>query len=506
MRQLLPLFCASTLLSPTILAGQADKAITILKDQPATLRLSYEQYKLPDNYPSMGVLGAHALINLTPYWYGGVAFYGAVNGQSGGYFAMSLDGGLQHPIYKKLWLDVGGSIGAGGGRHSAVGGGFYVQPRAGLSYHFTYFDLGVNYSYVKFVDGNIDSHQWGATLSVPTNFSYANPALAGKTIHSAYGLALSRNYIALLANAYFPNKGTRSTSGHINDNTTQLIGMEAGHFFTQNWFIFGQAQGAYHGRSNGFADIQLGPGFKLPVAANGKLSVIAKVGLGSGGGGAVETAGGFIMQPTLGLEYRFNHNIAIEANGGYFTAPAGDFNNITAGLLLKYYFDKANPAAHNTDTIDQPLTYQGWRVRLLNQTYFSPRNDQGGINPNMQLMGLDIDRWLNHYFYATGQTAFAYDGRATGGYFSGMIGVGTQFSISHSNRYSLFAEALVGTAGGAGLDIGSGALYEPVVGCNVQINNYWGIQASVGRLMAYSGKFHSTTLNVGLSYSFATLD
>ena len=479
-------------------------ASTDLKTQPITTQISYEQYKLPNNLPSLGVLGAHVLANITPNWYAGLGFYGGVNGTSGGYFALSLDGGYTHSLYKKLWWDIGTNVGAGGGRSTAVGGGFYVEPHAGLSYHFDHFNLGAQYSYVNFTDGQIESHQWGVTLSVPTSISYGDYAHSGETVQNAYGLALSRNYIALMASAYIPNKGTRDTGGHISDGTIQLIGVDFGHYFTKRWFGYGQALGAYHGRRNGYADALLGVGYQLPLALNGKLSALARFGLGSGGGGGANTAGGFVVAPQVGLQYRFTQSFAIEANGGYLSAPAGDFNNVTASLLLKYYFDQAQPDADNQDDTG-PLSYQGWRLRLGNQTYFSPRNTRGATNPTMQLIDVHFDRRLYKHLYATGQMAFAYVGEATGGYFSGMLGLGTQWAITSSKRLSIFGEGLVGTAGGAGLDIGSGALYEPVIGLDYALNKTWSLQTSVGRLMAFSGKFQSTVLNVGLGLRFATL-
>ncbi len=505
MRFIIAILTLCTICTHQVFASNHSKTNTALKNQPITVRLSYEPIKLPDNLPTMGVLGTHALINFTRHWYGGAALYGAVNGQAGGYLAMSLDGGFQHPLYKKLWIDIGASLGAGGGRIQQVGGGLYIQPRAGLSYHFKYFNLGANYNYINFINGSIKSQQWGVTLSVPTTFSYANATWIEKTIHAAYNIALARNYMALIGSAYFPSSSNRTTDGQSYSNDMELMGIEAGHYFNPHWFIFGQGQGAFHGHKNGFAIFQFGAGaqWHLNSNSNGKLSLITKLGIGSSGGGGIDTGGGLIIQPTAGLEYRLNQNLALEANGGYLTAPSGHFNNVTGALLLKYYFNKAN-LAHSAPPTDNTLTYQGWRIRLLNQTYFRPRNDLGGTNRTMQLIGLNIDHWLNRYFYATGQSSYAYSGQSSGGYFTGMLGIGSQLPIS---RYvSLFIEALAGAAGGGGLDVAGGAVYEPIGGINIQCSPSWNIQLSAGQIMAFSGKLHSTTLNAGIGYSFATLE
>ena len=53
-------------------------------------RITYEQYKMPDNIQSLGVLGLHGLIDFTPWSYGGLGLYAAVKGENGGYFSFSL--------------------------------------------------------------------------------------------------------------------------------------------------------------------------------------------------------------------------------------------------------------------------------------------------------------------------------------------------------------------------------------------------------------------------------
>ncbi len=498
----------ATTLAFIALCGTAladEKNPPLLQSLNYTERLSYEQFSLRNNQPDIGVLGLHNLVNITPYWYAGIGMYGSIKGNSGGYFALSLDAGFQHPLYKKLWIDIGNSLGAGGGRDTPVGGGLFLEPYAGLSLHLKHIQLGASYNYTTFTSGGIHDHHWAVNLGIPTSSDYTSPRYDNANINSAYKIALSQNYFALLASAYFPKKGTRDTSGQVNDSTIQFVGAEVGHYFNPNWFAYAQAKGAYHGRSNGYADALLGAGYRMPLTDNHQLNAILKLGMGSGGGGAVDTAGGFVIQPQLGLEYRFNPHISIEADGGYLSAPTGDFNNATAMLLLKYYFDQAHIDNQATDAVG-PLHYQNWRIRLLHQTYFSPRAVNGSTNPTMQLINLDFDHAINRTFYLTGQTAFAYHGQRTGGYFSGLIGIGGQWPAPRAHQWSLFAEGLVGTAGGAGLDIGNGALYEPVVGINYQISRYWGLQTSVGRLMAFKGKFSSTVLNAGLTLSFATLN
>ena len=165
--------------------------------QAMQYRYSYEEISIPDKDP-IGVVGLHTLANFTSNWYGGLGLYGAVRGESGGYFAMSLDGGYQYPLWRPLWIDIGNSLGAGGGRSTSVGGGLYIEPYAGLSWHFNHIQLGAYYSRIKFVNGgNIDSEQAMLSIAVPFAFDYQSFSLFG-TEAPAEPSHVPPNYLALL--------------------------------------------------------------------------------------------------------------------------------------------------------------------------------------------------------------------------------------------------------------------------------------------------------------------
>lgn len=478
-----------------------------LYNQPIEIRFSYDQIKMPDHMKSLGLAGIHGLIDFNQYLYGGLGVYGAVKGQSGGLFALSLDGGLQYPIIQPLWINLGANIGGGGGRSMPVGGGFFVQPHAGLSLHLKYFYLEPYYSYLKFTSGKISSNQFGIALTFPLFVTYSDPSLGGLHINSCdNNFAMSKNYLGIVGQNYFVHTGVKDTSGKVVDDNMQLAGIEFGHFIKKWFFIFAKATGAFAGRSNGYAAAVVGPGIQIPILPNDRLRINAKIGAGSGGGGGVNSGGGFILHPTLGLELRLNQFFALAADGGYLYVPQGDFKAKTAELTFKYYFANAELSSLSHESIQQNLTYRDWRIRILNETYFKPRAKNGSTDPTMQLLNANFDYFLTQKIYLTGQASFAYKGKNTlGGYFSGFVGPGLQLPLIH--KLSAFGEMLFGTAGGAVLDIGTGALVKPLVGLNYQLNPYWGIQTSVGRIIAVKGgRFNSTILNVGLSCSFATLE
>ncbi len=478
-------------------------ADTGLQSQPMSFQMTYQQYNMPNGLQPLGTVTLEGLVNFTPNWYGGLGLDNGVSGDHSGYFALNFEGGYQHPIYGPIWIDLGSKVGAGGGHETPVGSGLYYQPYAGLSYHFSYFNLGVDYSYVNFPSGSIHSSQAELVLTVPFTFDYANADKAGDLFdESSTDLAMSRDYFGVIGEGYFPASNVTNTSGQIDNSNIQLLGVEMGHYFTAHAFGFIQGTGAVHGHSDGYAAVLVGPGYEMPILHS--VNLVGKLGVGSGGGASINTGGGFIIQPTLGLDFLMTPSLSAELDGGYLDAPGGTFDAATMSLMLKYRFDNAYLADADESSSTGQLAYQGWRLRILNETYFDPERTLNNNDP-IQLANVNVDYSLNHYFYLTGQGAFAYAGYNVGGYFSGMIGAGVQVPLYHNSPISAFAEALGGAAGGAGLDIGDGAMVEPLVGLNAQLNSSWGLQASVGRLISLQGSFGSTVLNAGVTYSFSTL-
>jgi hypothetical protein len=405
--------------------------------QPMSFQTSYQQYNMPNGLAPLGTVSLEGLVNFTPNWYGGMGLDNGVSGNHGGYFALNFEGGYQHPIYGPVWIDAGSKVGAGGGHQTPVGTGLFYQPYAGLSYHFHYFNLGLDYSYVNFPSGSIHSSQAEFVLTVPFNFDYASASLIGSDFDAAHSdLSWSRNYVALVGQGYFPASSVTNLSGNADHDNFQLLGAEFGHYFTQNFFAFMQGTGAAHGHSNGYAAVVVGPGYQVPLTSWANL--IGKLGLGSAGGAGVNTGGGFVVEPTLGLDFLLTPSFSTELDGGYLDAPDGTLKAAVMTLMFKYHFDKAYLADTGTTNAPSQLSYQGWRLRVMNETYFSPERTDSSNREPMQLANVNIDYSLNHYFYLTGQSAFAYSGGNVGGYFSGLMGAGVQVPVYHDSPCLLY--------------------------------------------------------------------
>lgn len=448
-----------------------------------TTSISYEKWNMPDNIQSMGVLGIHETTDFSAWFYSGLGLYSAVSGEKGGFFGLALEGGIHHFLFSHTLWDIGTRIGGAGGHNVPVGGGLFYEPYTGIQYHYHHFCAELYYSYIDFVYGTITSDQVGLSLG----FTLDSHDFNATHSHSKN----ARNAIAATSKIYAINAGVKNNSNQSMNADMALLGFEFSHYLSSHFFAFFDFSGAFHGNENGYADELLGLGYDVSLFSSHQWDAIVKLAAGSGGGGNVSTGGGLIYNPSAGVEYHFSNAISLEVDGGYIAAPEGDFAAKELGLLLKYHLSDRKMG-------DGDNRY--WKIRLLNQTYFNPKASDGTINPAMQLLNVDFDYMITHYFYMTGQTAFAYIGKNTGGYFSGMLGIGAMTARIKNTPIQLFSEALAGTAGGAGLSLGDGALIEPIAGIQLDLHSAVALQLSTGYLMSLQGQFRSQTMQAGIIY------
>ncbi len=461
-------------------------------------RADYFSLHIPSGQDPLGLVGLHAAKQFDPGFYAGIGMYSAVAGQYSGFFALGGEAGWQHLIYRQLGFDTGLFVGAGGGKNLAqqIGNGSFVLPHIGLFYRFPHFDLGLNYSKIRFQSGNVNSQQVQLSLTWPFKLYTQS---APDTFDPNIPFAWSKNYLAAVASIYHPHD-SKFTDGTPLTNNTELLGIEFGHFFTQHLYNFFEFTGAVHGNPNGYANLFAGLGWQQFFGQT-HFFYSPRFALGSGGGGAYDTGGGLLMYPSFGLGWQFAQHWQAEILPGYVSSFGGHYHALAGEFQIKHDFDIATPSEGQTQSLSD-FDSQDWRLRLGNQLYIKPQHENNLPNNNINLFALKIDKFMQPNWYLTGQTAFAYTGNAAG-YFSGMLGAGYQTKAYH--QFSLFGEGLVGTAGGAGLDIHDGALGQIGAGINYQWKPSVGAYTELSKIIAFKGSFHPTTVDLGVSYSFGLL-
>lgn len=508
----LVIFCLLLSAQPVIAHSIVAEDNTTLKRAAGLFRFSFDNLSMPQGDQNMGLLGVNYLVDVSPHFYAGVGGFGSVTGTQGGMFIMGLDAGYRTEIAPNWFVDVGLFGGGGGGKSSLVGGGLMWRPSFGIAYAFNWARLGLHYSYIDFPTGQIHSQQIGFDIDIPMDFYYLEPQdhsllplnLSSYRLPCAKFLDFERNDFAILLQAYYQHQGIHNTNGVVQDGTVSLVGFEFDHYFYDDVFWWLKASGAFHGIPHGYMDVLGGIGYHWDMGLYG-VALVPQFGLGAGGGGQVDTGGGFLVNPLLGIEVPITKHFSGRVSSGYLWAPKGEFQAVPLTGEVIYHLNIASGSDIDTKPMLNEIDILSWRVNIFNQSYFHPQRISYTTQAPINLLALQIDQIFTNIFFMSYQAAFAYEGAHAGGYATGMIGPGLQTRPYLNNRLQLFTELLVGAGGGGNLAMGGGALVEPVVGVRYNFDRVLGVQASLSQIKSISDELSTPALNIGVTINFDTL-
>ena len=134
-----------------------------------SLRFSFEKLNMPDGDEHMGLYSIGSYNQLKPWLYGGISLYIAPAGSRGDFFSGGYTLGVERILLDKLIFDAGGYVGAGVGGPAEHELGLMIRSHVGLKYKFSWSELGLNYTYVEFLNGYISSDAIALTLDIPFN-------------------------------------------------------------------------------------------------------------------------------------------------------------------------------------------------------------------------------------------------------------------------------------------------------------------------------------------------
>ena len=465
---------------------------------PMTTELNYETLTMPDGIEPMGVLGVLHLAHLSHGYYIGSGLSSAVTGEKGGYFTLTFEGGKQWAFASNWMARTAVRFGAGGGHSSPLGGGLFYEPLVGLRHHFNAADIGLYYSDITFPSGSVNSQQVGVDLSFHTSFSDFHP----KSIGFNMSEIPNQSYvISIPFTVYKPQSNIKDDSG-ASSGVMSLVGLKVSKYITENWSVFEKFSGVFSGNQNGYADGFLGVDRDVQLGANSHWFWVGEAAVGAGGGGNVPTGGGFYLQPATGFRYVLTDHWSMNTLGGAIFNLNGRYDAWLMSAGLSYSLAVLQPEPDQSIISTNAQEYS-WSMAVIQQTFFKPKVSSGETKEDMQLMGLDFQYDINAVIYGRGQMAYAYSGDQTGGYTTGLLGLGIRTPRWHS--LSAFTAFSLGAGGGGGLDMGSGALYDAEAGLSVNVSDDWSVIASAGELAAWKGSFQSPVLTFALRKQWLTL-
>jgi hypothetical protein len=426
-----------------------------------TLRITYQNLKF--NNEHLGLLETSYLFNFSNF-YSGISVYSAVNGKRGGFFTGGITAGYKYKINRFI-LDGGFFIGGGGGGHAPQGSGLMIKGYAGVLYSINKFDIGININRIKFKDGEIDSTQVGFISDY--NFKEVYFFKKPKKLFGKYGIEkLSFEPFVL---EYFPID-SKTTQGQTQKRFT-LIGAQISKDFDK-FFAFLSASGAARGESDGYAEYLFGIGKKLKYL---KL----KASIGAGGGGEVNTKGGFIYK--IESESNFKN---INLSGGFMNAPGG----IKALFAKLSYSKKFKFITTGNKLIKFKL--QKFNIKFYNESYM-PSNTirKNDDSKRLDVINLDLGIYKNENYLLYLNAGAAYNGQS-GGYAIGMFGA--EYDIKN-----FFINTAIGAAGGGNVDVGGGLLAKIYIG--YKFSKFF---IGLGRIKAFNGRLNTTIINFGINFDF----
>ncbi|MDD2789761.1 MAG: hypothetical protein PHU40_03730 [Sulfurimonas sp.] len=467
--------------------------------EKASLRTTYENLSIsPDE--DMGLMGINYLLEPNDYFYYGLGLYGAMSGERGGFFVGGFTAGAKYPIVDNLYLDGGVYVGGGGGASAGQGGGLMLKTYGGVLYRFDDYSVGINYSKIKFPNGDIDADQIALVADMRFDTIFVDTPLNAETLKQ-YHFTSSQDYIVATYQVYFPKSGTLTRNGAELNKNINLAGIEYGKNISEHTIAYIESAGATGG-ATGYMEVLGGLGYKQDITESTNL--IAKLSLGGAGGGEVDTGGGTVTKASLNLNYSPTKKITTGIGAGYYHAFDGNFDAAFAkvNLGINANFLSLGSAEKSVDW--SAIESQKIHIRLANQSYLY--SDTLSTNPNnkdaVQNLGIKLDWFATENFYISGQALGAYEGGA-GGYAVGMFGVGYIQTLAYD--FSLVGEISIGAAGGGSINSGDGSIVQPMAGLMYDINDKVSLEVMYGRVIALDGKLDTDVIDFSIVYKFNKL-
>ena len=485
--------------------SQEKKNVPLKNTQKGFFAVDYISVDMPTtvdgfNEIHMGLMGIHYNLAFDKF-YTGLGMYGSVRGIRGGFFTLGVNAGFKNYLTDKVFIDTGIHFGGGGGAGAPDGGGAFILPHVNLGIQFKNFSFTTGYSYINFFDGGaIKSHQLHIGVQVPINLYSATFVNSEKkfTINDLEPTDWNKKPKKVSFILHLNNLSVKK-SGALVGKTVRLAGFEFNSYINTNWFYFTKFDGAYDGIKAGYMNVLLGAGHHFYFNKN-RTNILTKFGIGAGGGGGVDSQGGFLIYPDLSIEQQISNNTYLSINKGFLMSPNSYFKTSTIGIGIKYY-SNINGISKNISSKNK--RFKGFEAIIKQETYFNAKRITDPTE-NLHQISLQLNYHLTKNMYLAGQTSFANFGNA-GAYAEGIVGFGLESNYFINNRINVFLQGLIGAAGGGNISTGEGFIIKPSIGLNYNINSNISIRSSGGYVKALGGELSNLFFNIGLSYRLAFL-
>lgn len=436
----------------------------------------------------LGLVTTSLLFEAEPGLWFGPAVVGAAAGRRGGFFVL---GGQVDSRWRlgEQWLgQLSLLVGGGGGGGAPVGGGLMLVPSASLLYDWGAVQAGLSLSRVNMPSGRIGSQQIGLVLNWDGRFRYFDAGEVGYSLSTAVHTGLGFDRL-MLDSAQLHVKARNGMPA----SSVRLVGARAERRAGDHYYWGVETAAATHGGADGYMELLGTGGWETSASAIGlsDLYLGARLSLGLGGGGAVDTGGGTLGKAAGVLRWELGRDAFVGFEAGAVRSGSGAYSARYAQWQVGLQLD--HPGAPKVS----PVVGVAWSGSLQH-VIKAKRKD--GRQLDLDTVGIKLKRLVGPYFYLTGQAHSAVAGEA-GAYSVGLAGGGVQTGLSDSG-WRLSAELLGGAAGGGGVANQGGAVAQGMAYLSLSRNPGSEWQFGLGRIRGQHGELNSAVIDLSWTRSF----
>ncbi|MFK8061293.1 MAG: hypothetical protein AB8B78_14545 [Polaribacter sp.] len=220
-------------------------------------------------------------------------------------------------------------IGAAGGR-VAQEGGLTAYPSTGFDLKITErIALSGHAGYFRFLDGTLEAYTGGLGIKY-FNFSGGVKNKYGK---NNFKIAETKSIQIAIENQWYWNMKRRDGSSVDLDQIAIRVLFDV----SKKLYLLGETSFAYGGAdAGGYAHGIVGLGYNSKAICNNKIIPFIELGVGVAGGGRIDTKGGVVVRPAVGLNYNIKDNLKIKGSYAQFYSPFGTVNSPNFNIGVVY--------------------------------------------------------------------------------------------------------------------------------------------------------------------------
>lgn len=225
-------------------------------------------------------------------------------------------------------------LGAAGGRIYPENG-LTMYPSLGFDVRFSkHLGLSFHGGYHRAIDASFEAITSGISLKYYSLSGGVKDPYGNEKIKSIKTQGI---HLSVQNQSYFDVAKTDSPNVNL-----QHIALKINYDITKRFYFSGEASFAYDGKSGGYAHGIFGFGVKSNRFFNEKISLFAETAAGVAGGAGVDTGEGFLIRPSLGINYHITNDFSFNISGGQMIAPLGSVNSPNLNIGITYSFSMLN--------------------------------------------------------------------------------------------------------------------------------------------------------------------